>query len=129
FGFVWQPEFLEGFGMSVDYWRVTLEDAIGAVSAQTNATRCVDSPGGIDNKFCSFIQRAPVGGYTAPNGNTFPAYSIYGWSALNENLAKSRRVGVDLEMDYRFDLLGGNTTLRFVGTRMIQSREWAFQDF
>ncbi|MGH8052756.1 MAG: TonB-dependent receptor domain-containing protein [Stenotrophomonas sp.] len=128
-GFVWQPEFFEGFGMSIDYWRVTLNDAIGAVSAQTNATRCVDAPGGINNAFCSSILRAPSGGYTSPNGNDFPGYSIYSWSALNENLAKSRRVGVDLEMDYRFDLLGGNTTLRFVGTRMIQSREWAFQDF
>lgn len=128
-GFVWQPEFLEGFGLSVDYWRVTLTDAIGTVTAQTNATRCVDNPGGINNVFCNAIRRAPVGGYTSPTGNAFPAYSIYDWTALNENLAKSRRVGVDLEMDYRFDLLGGNTNLRFVGTRMIQSREWAFQDF
>lgn len=129
FGFVWQPEFFEGFGMSVDYWRVTLHDAIGSVTAQTNATRCVDSPGGIDNKFCGFIQRAPAGGYTDPQGREYPAHSIIGWSALAENLAKSRRVGVDVEMDYRFDLAGGRTTLRFVGTRMIQSREWEFQDF
>lgn len=129
FGFVWQSEFIEGFGMSVDYWHVTLEDAIGAVGAQTNATRCVDSPGGISNKFCSFILRAPVGGYTSPQGTTFPEHSIIGWAALNENLAKSRRVGVDLEMDYRFKLFEGDTTLRFVGTRLLQSREWTFQDF
>lgn len=129
FGFVWQPEFVEGLGVSLDYWRVTLHDAIGAVSAQTNATRCVDSPGGIDNKFCSFITRAPVGGYTDPQGRDFPAHSITNWIAINENLAKSRRVGVDLEVDYRFGMFGGNSTLRFVGTRMIQSREWAFQDF
>lgn len=128
-GFVWQPEFLEGFGLSMDYWRVTLKDAIGAVSAQTNATRCVDSPGGIDNKFCSFIQRAPTGGYTDPQGRQFPEYSITGWSALAENLAKSRRVGVDVEADYRFDLAGGRTVVRFVGTRLLQSREWVFQDF
>ncbi len=121
-GFVWQPEFFEGFGMSVDYWRITLEDAIGSVSAQTNATRCVDSPGGIqNNSFCSMIVRA--------DGNAGTPHSIIGWTALAENLAKSRRVGVDLEMDYRFDLLGGKTTLRMVGTRLIQSREWAFQAF
>jgi Outer membrane cobalamin receptor protein len=128
-GFVWQPEFIEGFGMSVDYWRITLDDAIGSVAAQTIATRCVDSPEGVDNKFCRMIDRAPEGGYTSPTGSAFPTHSIYNWSALNENLAKSRRVGVDLEMDYRFDLAGGNATLRFVGTRMIQSREWEFQDF
>lgn len=32
-------------------------------------------------------------------------------------------------MDYRFQLGEGNTVLRFVGTRLIQSREWVFQDF
>lgn len=129
FGFVWQPEFVEGLGVSVDYWRVTLHDAIGAVTAQTNATRCVDSPGGINNPFCSFITRAPVGGYTDAQGRIFPAYSITNWLALNENLAKSRRVGVDVEVDYRFNFLGGDSTLRFVGTRLLQSREWPFQDF
>lgn len=129
YGFVWQPDVLPGFGMSVDYWWINLKDAIGAVGPQTNATRCVDSPGGIDNAFCGFIQRAPAGGYTDAGGRTFPEYSIVSWQALNENLARSRRVGVDLEMDYRFKMAGGDTVVRFVGTRLIQSREWAFQDF
>jgi len=121
-GFVWQPEFLDGFGMSMDYWRITLEDAIGSVTAQTNATRCVDSPGGVqNNSFCDMVVRA--------SGTAGTPYSIIGWTALAENLAKSRRVGVDVEMDYRFQLAGGNTTLRLVGTRLIQSREWAFQAF
>ena len=129
FGFVWQPEFFEGLGVSVDYWRINLTDAIGAVNGQTNATRCVDSPGGIDNVFCQQILRAPASGYTDPQGRDFPAYSIYNWVALNENLAQSRRVGVDFEVDYRFGMLGGNTVMRFVGTRLLQSREWAFQAF
>jgi len=130
FGAVWQPEFVRGLGVSVDYWRVTLHDAIGAVSAQTNATRCVDSPGGVTNNFfCDQIFRAPVGGYNDPQGRAFPAYSVYDWIALNENLAKSRRVGIDFEVDYRFELAGGNAVTRLVGTRLLQSREWAFQDF
>lgn len=128
-GFVWQPEFIEGFGLSMDYYRITLTDAIGAVTAQTNATRCVDAPGGINNPFCASIFRAPAGGFTDAQGRIFPGYSITNWLALAENLAKSRRVGVDVEMDYRFDMLGGQTTLRFVGTRILQSREFAFQDF
>lgn len=129
FGFVWQPEFVEGLGVSMDYWRVTLHDAIGAVTAQTNATRCVDAPGGIDNQFCNMILRAPASGFTDGQGRQFPAYSIYQWTAINENLAKSRRAGVDFEVDYRFGFAGGDAVLRLVGTRLIQSREWAFQDF
>lgn len=129
YGLVWQPEFLQGFGMSIDYWNINLKDAIGAVTAQTNATRCVDSPGGVGNAFCDQIVRAPVGGFTDATGRAFPEYSITRWTALNENLARSRRIGVDLEMDYRFKLAGGDTVVRFVGTRLLQSREWAFQDF
>jgi len=56
-------------------------------------------------------------------------YVITGWMGINENLAKSRREGVDVEMDYGFDLLEGDAVIRFVGTRMLQSREWTFQDF
>lgn len=128
-GVVWQPHFVEGLGISVDYWRINLTDAIGAVTGQTNATRCVDAPGGIDNVFCDAILRAPAGGYVDGQGRAFPGYSIYNWTALNENLAQSRRVGVDFEVDYRFGMLGGNSIVRLVGTRLIQSREWAFQDF
>ncbi|CAE1137290.1 TonB-dependent receptor plug domain-containing protein [Xanthomonas euroxanthea] len=129
YGLVWQPEFFDGFGMSIDYWRIDLQDAIGTVTAETNATRCVDNPGGIDNSFCGFVQRAPLGGFTDPQGRIYPEHSIIGWQALNENLSRSRRVGVDLEMDYRFQVGEGNTVLRLVGTRLIQSREWVFQDF
>ncbi|MCD7098654.1 TonB-dependent receptor [Stenotrophomonas sp. MMGLT7] len=129
YGFVWQPEFFEGFGMSVDYWRIDLRDAIGSVTAQTNATRCVDNPGGINNQFCNAIERAPLGGFTDDQGRIYPEHSIISWTALSENLARSRRVGVDLEMDYRFNLAGGDTVLRLVGTRLIESREWVFQDF
>ncbi len=129
YGFVWQPEFIEGFGLSVDYWRINLKDAIGAVTANTLATRCVDSPGGVNNPFCASILRAPAGGYIDGQGRTFPAGSIYHWTALNENLARSRRAGVDIEADYRFEAFGGQAALRFVGSRLISSREWAFQAF
>ncbi|KAF1015916.1 MAG: hypothetical protein GAK31_01399 [Stenotrophomonas maltophilia] len=32
-------------------------------------------------------------------------------------------------MDYRFKIAEGDTVIRLVGTRLLQSREWAFQDF
>ena len=127
-GFVWQPEFIEGFGLSVDYWRINLVNAIGSVNATTNAERCVDHPGGINNKYCGFIQRAPANGIVH-YGTQYPEHSIYSWVAISENLSRSRRVGIDVEMDYRFDLAGGKFISRFVGTRLLQSRGWTFQDF
>uniref|UniRef100_UPI0013D2FF8D hypothetical protein n=1 Tax=Enterobacter hormaechei TaxID=158836 RepID=UPI0013D2FF8D len=82
--------------------------------AQTLATRCVDSPGGINNAFCGYFKRAPEGGAVGANGAEFPAYSIYDWTAIAENLAKIRRTGIDLEMNYDFGMFGGHTNLRLV---------------
>lgn len=128
YGLVWQPDFLPGFGLSIDYWRINLVDAIGRVGGQTNATRCVDAPGGIDNAFCSAIERAPIGGMTDDGGRTYPEHAITFWRGLDENLARSRRIGIDLEMDYRFPLVGGDSSIRLIGTRLLQSREWQFQE-
>jgi iron complex outermembrane recepter protein len=129
FGFVWQPEFIEGLGISTDWWEIDLTDAIGAVTAQTNATRCVDAPGGVDNPFCRSILRAGPQGFTDSSGRAWGPYEIYTWTALNENLARSVREGIDLEIDYRRDLFGGNASWRFIGTKLLKSREFAFQAF
>lgn len=129
FGFVWQPDFVSGLGISADWWEIDLTDAIGSVSAQTNATRCVDAPGGIDNPFCRGILRAGPQGFTDASGRAWGPYEIYAWTALAENLARSVREGIDIEFDYRRDLFGGNANWRFVGTKLLKSREFAFQDF
>jgi outer membrane receptor protein involved in Fe transport len=128
-GMVWQPEFVAGLGLSIDWWKIHLTDAIGAVTAQTNANRCVDAPGGIDNPFCRSIVRAGPTGFVDSSGRTFGPYEIFTWTALNENLSRLEREGVDLEADYKFELFGGNANLRFLGTKLLKVRTFAFQDF
>src|SRR5690606_5222868 len=90
-GLVWQPDFINGLGVSVDYWNITHSAAHGGLNAHTLAARCVVSPGGIGNQFSAMIARAPVGGYVDPQGRDSLAYSYTRWVALNEKLAKSRR--------------------------------------
>ncbi|MEG2806290.1 TonB-dependent receptor, partial [Stenotrophomonas sp.] len=128
FGVIWQPAFLPGFGASADYWRINLTDAIDSVSAQTLATRCVDSPTGIDNRFCQQIGRAPAGGMVLANGTESPAHSIYRWIALEENLARSQREGIDIELDYRRAMGAGQLTTSLVASHLLQWRAWQFQD-
>jgi outer membrane receptor protein involved in Fe transport len=129
FGLVWQPEFVDGLGISTDWWKIDLTDAIGSVTAQTNATRCVDAPGGIDNAFCRSIFRAGPQGFTDASGRAWGPFEIFTWTAFAENLARSVREGVDLEIDYRREIFGGDAGFRFVGTKLMKSREFAFQDF
>lgn len=129
FGLVWQPQFVQGLGLSIDWWEIDLTDAIGAVTAQVNANRCVDAPGGINNPFCAAIQRAGGNGFVDSAGRAWGPYAIYSWTAFSENLARSLREGVDIEADYRFEAFGGDANLRFVGTRLLKVRAYPFQDF
>ncbi|WP_163536029.1 TonB-dependent receptor, partial [Klebsiella pneumoniae] len=39
-GVVLQPSFLRGFAMSVDYYNIKINGAIGSVAAQTIVDRC-----------------------------------------------------------------------------------------
>lgn len=130
FGFVWQLEFLEGFGMLMDYWCVILIDVIGLVFVQILVICCVDLFGGVQNNlFCDFIKCVLVGGYILLIGIVFLEYSIYNWVVILENLVKLCCVGVDLEMDYCFNLLGGFIIMCLVGICLIQLCEWVFQLF
>ena len=122
-GLVFTPDFIPGFGVTLDYWRVSLTDAISSVSGQQVANRCVDSPSGINNRFCDQIDRAGASG-----GGGFPAYEIAFVRALLENVSKLERSGVDVEMSYRKPWGPGQFDMRFVGTRMLRARTFAFQD-
>ncbi len=56
-GFIWQPSFLEGFNLTLDYYDIEITDAIIFVEAQDVIDNCVDATGGPDAGFCSQIDR------------------------------------------------------------------------
>ena len=67
-GFVYQPSFLNGFSMTVDWWQYELDDVITSLDVNTTAEICVNSgtsalvtslPG--SPSFCSLINRNPDG--------------------------------------------------------------------
>ena len=47
-GFVWSPGFLEGFEMSLDYWKITLDNAISSYSVGFVINQCYQQ---LDSKF------------------------------------------------------------------------------
>lgn len=57
-GLVYDPSWLPGFSMSVDYWRLALNDTITTVGAQTVLNACY---GNNASPFCSFIHRGTDG--------------------------------------------------------------------
>lgn len=86
-GIVFNPSFLEGFDMSVDYWDVELEDGLASRGANSILSGCyIDG----DVEDCSFIQRSAAGGIQAIRIGQF-------------NLASIRIKGYDVSSNYAFD--------------------------
>jgi iron complex outermembrane recepter protein len=102
-GFTYQPSWLPGFGVSVDYYDIKIGDVLAAVTAQDTVDRCALG----EQTFCANIIRDSSG-----------AISVI--LTPEENLNQSRTRGVDLEGSYRHDALGGKLSLRGIATRVIE---------
>jgi iron complex outermembrane recepter protein len=97
FGVVYQPSWLDGFGMSVDAFDVKIADAIGQLGAQAIVDQCRLGA----TQLCSFIQRGSDG-FISLIHNLFI------------NTAEARARGVDFEFSYArpITLFGGNERIR-----------------
>ncbi|ASP49618.1 TonB-dependent receptor domain-containing protein [Cognaticolwellia beringensis] len=115
-GFVYQPEFLEGASLTVDYWKIELTDAISSTGAQDIIDRCVDSETGIDNQYCNLITRD-----ASTHEITLLQRSVL-------NLAGQEAAGIDFELGYDFELAGGNLKSTLIGTYLKERKTYPFQD-
>lgn len=116
-GVVLQPRFLRNFSLTVDYYRVHIDDYITTVGVTNLLRACYgDASNGYtpyDTSYCSALQRGSD--YTIVATNTL------------ENSGGLTTRGIDFEAQYRqplgFDLFGkGESTLNFrlSGTRLIE---------
>ena len=120
-GTVFQPEFVPGLAITVDYYNITIKDAITSLAAQTIINQCYDDPSGIDNPFCQAITRNPNGTFagqsnvTLANG-TAVEFPRTGSSFLSGpfNFAKIKTSGIDGDVSYRTKL-GGDISLAVRG--------------
>jgi outer membrane receptor protein involved in Fe transport len=96
FGFVYEPAWLEGLGMSVDYYDVRINGAIAQLTPQILLDQCF---AGVEI-LCEQISRAPDGRLREIR-NSFL------------NIAEARTRGVDIEMSLArpVHVLGGNERL------------------
>ena len=99
-GFVYRPSYLEGFGLSVDYYKLEIKDAIAQLSAQTIVNQCVAG----DQSLCSLITRdSGTNQITQIRNNLI-------------NVQTAKVAGVDFEASYQTELFGGDLSLRGVAT-------------
>ena len=109
FGFVYSPSYVDNLNITVDYFEITVDNAINAFTAQTTVDQCVRQPSFPNNPFCSLIQRDPVTGLV----NRINALAI--------NVAEFEATGIDFSADYRMELGPGDLNLNLVGTHSMSN--------
>lgn len=103
-GAVIQPRWIPGLTLSADYYDITIDDAIAAVSAQDIVNSCYDLSE-FPNQYCELFTR-----------NTDPASPTYrGLNFLRQtqlNYGRFETAGMDFTVAYNFGLWGQRFALR-----------------
>ena len=118
YGIVVTPSAIEGLTFSVDYFDITIEDAIAGFGggAANVLNTCYDTSnplGGVGSPFCNAINRRADG-------------TIDFVSQTLENAAETTLNGIDVLASYDMDLWGGDFRINYVGTFTQESDFIAF---
>lgn len=103
YGLDWNPSFLEGLSISVDYYDIEIEDAIVELTEQDIVDACYFYEQNAAGTFCSLISRNPINGALIGGTETGVFRSL-------ANVAQESATGVDFDIRYVFDL-GSNGSL------------------
>ncbi|WP_206485112.1 TonB-dependent receptor [Thalassotalea sp. G2M2-11] len=112
-GLVWSPQFLDGFSMTVDYFDIDMKGAITSVNGSDMLKLCYEDPIG-NSEFCGTFTRHPLTRQVTEI-NQRPV------NAATENVS-----GVDLNMDYRFELQGLHAKTTLDITRLLTHESTPF---
>ncbi len=112
-GVVLTPTFLPRFSMSVDFWETRLENAIVNLSYQNEALQavCIASAPTYSSPLCQLAVR-PITDPSDPN-YTNPLFNLpteIRSAPVNAALQKTK--GYDAQVDYNFELAGGQFSFR-----------------
>jgi outer membrane receptor protein involved in Fe transport len=115
FGFVYQPEWLSGLSLTLDYYQIEIDGAIDVAGGGVNnlIALCYQSLNA-SSEFCQAITRDANG-------------DIINVNALNANIAEFTTEGIDLQVQYAWDLgfgLGGDgstLTLQAIGNHTMEN--------
>ena len=107
FGIVANP--VEDLTLSVDWWSVALEDAIGSVAASTSIKECAENG---NTALCSLINRGNA-------GTLWLGTSGY-VTSTDTNLGEVNFAGVDVAATYGMALGGGDLSLKLMGSKSLE---------
>ncbi|KDC55131.1 TonB-dependent receptor [Pseudoalteromonas sp. S3431] len=94
FGVVYEPEWFEGFSMTVDYYDIEIENAISTYNNQFVVDQCIGNANSSSNDVCT---------------STSAVFQADGRIVFNNqlrNIGSEKTSGIDLNLNYSFDALG-----------------------
>ncbi len=112
-GIVWEPTFSDGLSATVDYFNIEIEDAITSVNGSDILKLCYEDPTG-NAKFCDSFTRHPITGQV---------------NQLNQrpvNAAVEKVSGLDLNLNYHFELSGLQAKAMLDVTRLLKHQSTPF---
>ncbi|RYD28246.1 MAG: TonB-dependent receptor, partial [Lysobacteraceae bacterium] len=112
FGGVFQPTFVPGLALTVDYYNITIKNVIFSLLPQTIIDQCYNAPGGINNQFCAAVFRRPDGTFQGQSdrqvGGTVVNYTLSptdrSFISGPFNFARQKTAGIDADLRYTRNL-------------------------
>ena len=109
-GMVFEPHWIPGLNLTIDYYDIEVKNLIAAPSAQSILNLCYDDPTGITNQYCTTVNRNPSTGL-------FNDPLVVN---LVVNYASQRARGVDFDLSYRHTFDNGDKmVVRGIATRVL----------
>jgi len=109
-GFVFRPEWLPGFSMTLDGYWIDVTNAITQLQGTNPSIQAICYASGGTSPYC-LLQRRP-NGFT----DTSPANAVTEWFNEEINIANQSTKGADLEVNYATTVLNRPLSLRFFET-------------
>jgi iron complex outermembrane recepter protein len=111
-GFVYSPSWFEGFDISVDYWRIELNDAVAAYGVQDTLEKCY-----VENiaSFCNGITRTADG-------------KVATVRASSTNASFLDTAGYDIGIGYRYDAGDWGKFSFRMDTTFVDKAEFVFEE-
>ncbi|MGF1456659.1 MAG: TonB-dependent receptor domain-containing protein [Alphaproteobacteria bacterium] len=112
-GVVFEPRWVPDLRLTIDYFNITVSDAIATVPPTTSLTECLETG---NPTFCNLIVRDTFGSLFLDNSN------FEGIQAVNTNIAELSTDGFDFNLTYNYDLSRfgfgdfGNLAVNFFAT-------------
>jgi len=106
-GAVFQPDFVPGFNISVDYYNIKVRDAITSPTVGDVLNGCYTPLQAVSSAGCQAIVRDPIDG--SLNGTADGLFQPL------SNLGRIKTTGIDVSANYRTDIGFGALALSFIG--------------